>query len=104
MSDPRSVEPPAGIGSVPATSWTWPHPPLPNRWNASVTEVLDVAADGRRVAVIEGAIWPDVGSRITIHEDEEHVRRGTVSRVELDLDFRRPARILIWVELVQEGR
>ena len=104
MSDQRSVEAAAGIGPVPATSWTWPHPTLPNRWNASVTEVLDLAADGRRVAVIDGAIWPDVGSRITVHEDEEHVRRGTVARVELDLGFRRPARSSIWAELVQERR
>lgn len=95
-------QPIVGPGPVPATSWTWPHPTLPNRFNASVTEVRDIAADGRRVAVIEGAIWPQVGSRITVHEDDEHVRVGTVDRVELVLAFRRPATVVIWAELTQE--
>ena len=81
MSDQRSAEAAAGVGTAPAKSWTWPHPTLPNRWNATVTEVHDLAADGRRVAVSEGAIWPDVGSRISVHEDEEHVRRGTDWRI-----------------------
>ena len=91
-----------GMGPVPATSWTWPHPTLPNRWNASVTEVMDLAADGRRVAVIVGAIWPSAGSDITVHEDDDHVRRGTVARVELVLGFRQPAKVVIWAELRQE--
>jgi hypothetical protein len=86
----------------PVTSWTWPHPPLQNRYNAIVTEVMDVSADGRRVAVIEGAIWPAVGSTITVHEDDVHVRRGRVTRVELDLRFRGPAHVLVWAELSQE--
>ena len=84
------------------TSWTWSHPPLPNRYNTSVTEIMDVAADGRRVAVIEGSIWPAVGSDVTVHEDDAHVRKGVVARVELVLGFRAPARILVWVELVRE--
>jgi hypothetical protein len=100
MSDTQ--QPIVGIGAVPATSWTWPHPTLPNRFNTSVTEVRDLAADGRRVAVIEGAIWPDVGSRVTVHEDDEHVRVGTVSRVELVLGFRAPAKVVIWADLAQE--
>ena len=100
MADTR--QPIVGVGPVPATSWNWPHPTLPNRFNATVTEVMDLAADGRRVAVIEGAIWPDVGSRITVHEDDDHVRVGTVDRVELVLGFRAPAKIVIWAELVQE--
>jgi hypothetical protein len=100
MSDVE--QPIVGIGPVPATSWTWPHPTLPNRFSTSVTEVRDIAADGRRVAVIEGATWPHVGSRITVHEDDDHVRVGTVDRVELLLGFRAPAKIVIWAELVQE--
>ena len=95
-------EPIVGMGAVPATSWTWPVPTLPSRFNTSVTEVMDLAADGRRVAVIEGAIWPDVGSRITVHEDDDHVRVGTVARVELVLGYRQPAKIVVWVELEQE--
>jgi hypothetical protein len=91
-----------GMGPVPATSWTWPHPTLPNRWNATVTEVMDLAADGRRVAVVEGAIWPDVGSRLTVHEDDEHVRAGVVERVELVLGFRQPAKVVVWANLQQE--
>lgn len=91
-----------GMGPTETTSWTWPHPPLPNRYNTSVTEVMDVAADGRRVAVIEGAIWPDVGSRITVHEDDTHIRVGTVVRVELVLGFRQPAKVVVFAELVRE--
>ena len=101
MSDTQ--QPIVGVGPVPATSWTWPHPTLPNRFNTSVTEVRDIAADGRRVAVIEGAIWPETGSRITVHEDDDHVRVGTVDRVELVLAFRRPATVVIWAELEQES-
>ncbi len=85
------------------TSWNWPHPPLPNRYNASVTEVMDLAADGRRVAVIEGSVWPAIGSQVTVYEDEAHVRRGVVTRVELVLGYRAPARILVWAELEQES-
>lgn len=100
MSDTQ--QPIVGIGPAPATSWTWPHPTLPNRFNTSVTEVRDIAADGRRVAVIEGVIWPNAGSRISVHEDDDHIRVGTVDRVELVLGFRAPARVVIWAELVQE--
>ena len=100
MSETRA--PIVGAGPVPATSWTWPHPTLPNRFNASVTEVRDIAADGRRVAVIEGAIWPTAGSAITVHEDDDHVRVGTVDRVELVLGFRAPATVVIWAALTQE--
>ena len=67
-----------------------------------MTEVRDTASDGRRVAVIEGAIWPAAGSRVTVHEDDDHVRVGTVERVELVLGFRSPARVVIWAELAQE--
>ena len=98
-----ATKPPiVGMGPVPATSWNWPHPTLPNRFNTTVTEVMDVNAEGRRVAVIEGAIWPVVGSRITVHEDDDHVRVGTVVRVELVLAFRQPAKVVIFAELVQE--
>ena len=84
------------------TSWTWPHPPLPNRYNACVTEVMDLASDGRRVAVIEGSIWPAVGSQVTVREDETQVRRGVVAKVELVLGHRAPARILVWAHLEPE--
>jgi len=95
-------EPIVGMGAVPATSWTWPVPTLPSRFNTSVTEVMDLAADGRRVAVIEGAIWPEVGARITVHEDDDHIRVGTVVRVELVLGFRQPARVVVFAELARE--
>lgn len=97
-----SKTPIVGMGPVPATPWTWPHPTLPNRWNTSVTEVHDTAADGRRVAVIEGAIWPAIGAPITVHEDDDHVRTGTVERVELVLGFRQPAKVVIFASLTQE--
>ena len=93
--------PKAPAAAVP-TSWTWPHPPLSDRYNSTITEVMDLASDGRRVAVIEGAIWPAVGSEISVYEDETHLRRGTVARVELVLGFRAPARVLIWAELVRD--
>lgn len=92
-------DPIVGMGPTPATPWTWPHPTLPNRWSATVTEVRDTAADGRRVAVIEGAIWPAEGSRISVHEDDVHLRAGVVARVELVLGFRQPAKVVIWAEL-----
>jgi hypothetical protein len=92
-----------GMGPTPATSWTWPHPTLPNRWNTIVTEVRDTAADDRRVAVIEGAIWPAVGAPISVHEDDDHVRTGTVERVELVLGFRQPAKVMIFAALVQQS-
>ena len=38
-------------GAAAETSWTWPIPPLSDRYNATVTEVMDLAADGRRPAV-----------------------------------------------------
>ena len=91
--------PVVGMGPVPATPWTWPHPTLPNRWNTSVTEVRDTNAEDRRVAVIEGAIWPAAGSRISVNEDEERVRAGTVDRVELVLAFRGPAKVVVWATL-----
>ena len=43
-----------------------------------------------------------VGSQVTVHEDETHLRRGVVARVELVLGYRAPARILVWAELEQE--
>jgi hypothetical protein len=89
---------PPGQGSA----WVWPQTPLSNRYGTTVTEIFDTAADGRRVAVIEGPIWPEVGADITVHEDATHVRRGTVGKVELVLGFRSPARILVWAELAQE--
>jgi hypothetical protein len=88
---------------VAPNAWTWPAPPLSNRYGTTVTEVMDLAADGRRVAVIEGAIWPTDGAAITVHDDGDHVRRGTVARVELVLGYRAPARILVWAELVREA-
>ena len=68
-----SSAPPKSAPQQP-TSWTWPHPPLPNRYNACVTEIMDLAADGRRVAVIEGSIWPAVGSQVTVRENEIQLR------------------------------
>ena len=93
---------PKAPGAGPRTSWTWPVPPLSDRYNSTVTEVMDLAGDGRRVAVIEGAIWPAVGAEISVYEDEAHVRRGTVAKVELVLGFRASARVLIWADLVRE--
>jgi len=84
------------------TAWAWPQTPLSNRFGTTVTEIFDTAADGRRVAVIEGAIWPEVGAELTVHEDADHVRRGTVAKVELVLGFRAPAKILVWADLTQE--
>jgi hypothetical protein len=84
------------------TSWTWPHPPLTDRYNATVTEIMDLASDGRRVAVIEGAIWPAIGGELSVFEDDAHVRRGTVSRVELVLGFRKPARVVVWAALERD--
>ena len=84
------------------TSWSWPVPPLSDRYNTTVTEVMDVASDGRRVAVIEGAIWPATGAEISVFEDDSHVRRGMVLRVELVLGFRTPARVVIWADLARD--
>lgn len=100
MGTPKG--PIVGMGEQPATAWNWPHPTLPNRWNTTVTEVRDTAAGDRRVAVIEGAIWPAVGAPITVHEDDDHVRSGTVLRVELVLGFRQPAKVVVYAELTQE--
>ena len=83
------------------TAWEWPIPPLTNRYNATITEVFDDAADGQRVAVIEGSMWPPVGTEISVQEDADHVRRGTVTKVELALAHRAPARVLIWATLKQ---
>jgi hypothetical protein len=85
------------------TAWVWPQTPLSNRYGTTVTEIFDTAADGRRVAVIEGPIWPNVGAEVTVHEDADHVRRGTVTKVELVLEFRAPAKIVVWAELTQES-
>lgn len=87
----------------PATPWTWPVPPLTHRYNQAITEVFDLAADGRRVAVIEGALWPPVGTPISLHEDEGHLRRGVVDRVELALESRRPATVKLYVALEREA-
>jgi len=81
-----------------STSWTWPHPPRSNRYGATVTEVLDSASDGRRVAVIEGAVWPPVGTSIRVFEDETHVRVGSVLSVDLVLEKSEPARIVVTAE------
>ena len=87
----------------PATPWTWPVPPLTHRYNQAITEVFDLAADGRRVAVIEGALWPPVGTSLTLHEDEGHLRRGVVERLELALESRRPATVRVYVTLAREA-
>lgn len=84
------------------TSWTWPIPPLVDRYNATVTEVMDNNSDGRRVAVIEGSTWPPVGTDVTVYEDAEHVRRGPVTKVELVLGYRASARVLIWADLERD--
>jgi hypothetical protein len=75
---------------APPTAWNWPRTPLSNRYGTTVTEIFDNAADRPRVAVI------------TVHEDAGHVRRGTVTKVELVLEFRAPARIVVWADLAQE--
>jgi hypothetical protein len=85
-----------------ATSWSWPIPPRANRYAVTVTEIMDTASDGRRVAVVDGAIWPPVGSDVSVVEDETHVRRGTVSKVELVLGSDRPARVVVWAALERE--
>ena len=85
-----------------ATSWTWPVPPRSNRYGATVTEVLDAAEQDRRVAVVEGAVWPPVGTLISVFEDATHVRRGPVTRVELLLGSNGPARVQVWADLVRE--
>ena len=51
----------APAAAAPPTAWDWPRTPLSNRYGTTVTEIFDNAADGRRVAVIEGAIWPAIG-------------------------------------------
>ncbi len=87
---------------TPQTSWVWPAPPRSNRYGATVTEVLDTASDDRRVAVIEGPVWPPVGSRISVFEDAAHIRSGVVSRVELILGSSGPARIVVWADLTRD--
>src|SRR5690349_14225175 len=105
--DPQASD--AAAGAAPAapppgqgTAWVWPQTPLSNRYGTTVTEIFDTSAENRRVAVIEGPIWPSVGSDVTVHEDATHVRRGTVTKVELVLEFRSPARIVVWADLAQE--
>jgi hypothetical protein len=83
------------------TAWEWPVPPLINRYNTTVTEIFDDAADGQRVAVIEGSMWPPVGTEISVQEDADHVRRGTVTKVEVVLTHRAPARVMIRARLEQ---
>jgi hypothetical protein len=97
MSAARSEPAPAA-----PTAWTWPHPPRTTRYGATITEVVDTASGGRRVAVIENALWPPVGTEITVYEDDTHVRRGAVSKVELVLDLSRPARVVISADLVRD--
>ena len=86
------------------TSWTWPVPPRANRYAATVTEIRDVASGDRRVTVIEGVVWPPIGGELSIAEDAAHVRRGLVTRVELQLGIDGPARIVVWASLTQEPR
>lgn len=86
----------------PSTSWVWPDPPRSNRYGATVTEVRDLATDGRRVAVIEGAVWPPVGTELSVFEDQAHTRRGTVARVELQLENQAPARVVVWADLSRD--
>ena len=92
---------PQGQRSGIASSWTWPIPPRANRYAVTVTEIMDSASDGRRVAVIDGAVWPPVGTDISVVEDDMHVRRGTVSRVELELGSDR-ARVVVWAALERD--
>lgn len=84
-----------------ATAWDWPIPPRSNRHNSTITEIFDDAADGQRVAVIEGSMWPPVGTEISVQEDAEHARRGTVTKVELVLEHDAPARVVIRARLEQ---
>jgi hypothetical protein len=87
---------------APQTSWTWPHPPRSNRYGATVTEVVDTASDDRRVAVIEGAVWPPVGTFIRVFEDDAHMRTGSVLTVELVLENRQPARVVVRAEFSRQ--
>lgn len=95
MADPANASP---------TSWLWPDPPRSNRFAAVVTEVHDLAADGRRVAVIEGAVWPPLGTSIVVHEDADHLRRGSVEKVELVLLDGRPAVVRVEARLERDVR
>jgi hypothetical protein len=36
-----------------------------------------------------------------VHEDDDHVRTGTVERVELVLGFRQPAKVVVFAALTQ---
>jgi hypothetical protein len=54
------------------------------------------------VAVIEGAIWPPIGTDISVYEDETHTRVGTVLSVELVLAHREPARVVIRAEFARK--
>ena len=93
---------PQGMRSGTATSWSWPIPPRANRYAVTITEIMDTASDGRRVAVVDGAVWPPVGTDISVIEDETHVRRGTVAKVEFVLGSDRPARVVIWAALERD--
>lgn len=92
-----------GAPAVP-TAWTWPDPPRSNRFSALITEIHDLSADGRRVAVIEGAVWPEVGATLTVQEDAEHVRVGPVVSVELVLMDERPATVRVSARLERRAR
>lgn len=96
----------SGDPSAPAvpTAWTWPDPPRSNRFAALVTEIHDLAADGRRVAVIEGGVWPEVGTVVTVQEDPEHVRVGPVVSVELVLMDQHPATVRVSARLERRTR
>ena len=92
---------PAGTPAVP-TAWTWPDPPRSNRFSMTVTEIHDLSADGRRVAVIDGAVWPPLGTTVTVGEDGSHVRSGPVEHVELVLVDGRPATVRVSARLERD--
>jgi len=43
-----------------------------------------------------------VGTSLSLHEDEGHLRRGVVERIELALESRRPATVRVYVALTRE--
>jgi hypothetical protein len=90
--------------ATPQTSWAWPEPPRSNRFQALVTEIHDTNADDRRVAVIEGAVWPPVGTQLVVHDDADHVRQGTVEEVALLLLDGRPATVRVRARLDRVAR
>jgi hypothetical protein len=86
------------------TSWAWPHPPRSNRFAALVTEIVDANVGDRRVAVIEGPVWPPVGTDLVVHDDADHVRRGPVEAVSLLLLDGRPATVRVVARLERVAR